>query len=68
MVSGERVIIDAEWTVSLQYVTTAVHLKVCKVPTDHNVNRIVTLTREQLNDQNHCIGMHTTEDPSKDVW
>ena len=62
MVPPNYVIIDAEWGVSLQYVTTVIHLKVCKVPSDHNVNQVVTYTAEQLNDPNHCQGLYTEED------
>ena len=69
MVSSKHVIIDAEWGVSEQYAITVVQLRVCKVPTDHNVNRIVTYTISQLNDEKYCTGLHTRHDSfGKSVW
>lgn len=66
-VSGSRIIVDARWAVSLRYVMTVVQLRVCKVPMDHNVNRIVTFTTSQLNNGAYCKGLRAAVDPSKDV-
>ena len=59
MVGNRRVIIDAEWGISEQYAITVVQLKICKVPADHNVNRIVTVTRSEFNNAIHCKGFKT---------
>ena len=67
MVGGKHVIIDAEWGVSEQYAITVVQLRVCKVPADHNVNRIVTYTMRQLSDSNYCTGLYTRRDDGKSV-
>lgn len=64
-VSTHYVIIDAKWGISLHYLITVALLKVCKVPMDHNVNRIVTFTGNQLNNNAHCVGLHTLRDPGK---
>lgn len=68
MVSSKHVIIDAEWGVSEQYAITVVQLRVCKVPGDHNVNRIVTYTISQLNNNEYCTGLYTRRDDGKSVW
>jgi len=58
-------IIHAEWGDSYKYVTTVIHLKVCKVPSSHNVNRIVTYTAREFNDDNYCQGLYTKIDKCK---
>ena len=67
LVSNKHVIIDAEWGVSEQYAITVVQLRICKVPADHNVNRIVTYTGNQLSDSNYCTGLYTRPDNGKSV-
>lgn len=67
LVYGDNATTDAIWGNSLKYLVTVVQLKMCKVPMDHNVNRIVTFTSRELDDNNHCVGLYRPADPSKHV-
>ena len=62
MVSGELIIIEAEWTNLYNFITTAAQLRVCKVPQDHGVTRIVTFrTGMELDLYTPCKGLLTAE-------